>query len=207
MSEPQPEQEAPESAPAEVSGAVPRRPHPTTLRIVQVATIIAVVAALIAAVYYREHLEDLQQYGYAAVFLIGLVSNATLILPVPGLAVSSVLGGVFNPWLVGIAGGIGQALGELTGYMAGYSGQTLFDKNPTYQRLLRWMQRYGMATVFVLGLVPNPVFDLGGLAAGALRLPVWKFLLSCAAGKIIKNIAFAFLGYYGITSLAELFDW
>jgi uncharacterized membrane protein YdjX (TVP38/TMEM64 family) len=175
------------------------------LRIVRVLTIIAVIAALVAAVYFRDRLEALKQYGYLAVFLVGLVSNATLILPVPGLAVSSVMGSVFNPWVVGLVGGLGQALGELTGYMAGYSGQTLVDGNPTYDRLTRWMQRYGALTIFVLALVPNPIFDLGGLAAGTLRFPLPRFLVSCAAGKVIKNILFALAGFYGIETLLRLF--
>jgi membrane protein DedA with SNARE-associated domain len=143
-------------------------------------------------------------YGYTAVFLVGLVSNATLILPVPGLAVSSLLGGVFNPVLIGIVGGVGQALGEMSGYMVGYSGQTLVDENPTYRKLSGWMQRHGALTIFVLALIPNPIFDFGGIAAGALRYPVWKFLLSCSAGKILKNIAFALIGYYGVETL---FGW
>jgi membrane protein YqaA with SNARE-associated domain len=172
--------------------------------VVQVLTVIVVVAALGAAVYFRDRLKELERYGYAAVFLVGLVSNATLILPVPGLAVSSVMGGVLNPWIVGLVGGVGQALGELTGYLAGYSGQTLVDGNPTYNRLTRWMQRYGALTIFVLAVIPNPVFDLGGMAAGTLRFPLWKFLASCTAGKVIKNIAFALAGYYGITLLLRL---
>ena len=181
--------------------AIPPRPPTWRLRVVQVLTVIVVVAALGAAVYFRDRLKELERYGYAAVFLVGLVSNATLILPVPGLAVSSVMGGVFNPWMVGLVGGVGQALGELTGYLAGYSGQTLVDGNPTYNRLTRWMQRYGALTIFVLAIIPNPVFDLGGMAAGTLRFPLWKFLASCTAGKVIKNIAFALAGYYGISLL------
>jgi membrane protein DedA with SNARE-associated domain len=111
------------------------------------------------------------------------------------------LGAVFNPWLVGIVGGVGQALGELSGYLVGYSGHTLVDENPTYQRLVGWMRRHGMLTVFVLALIPNPIFDLGGIAAGALRFPVWKFLLSVTAGKVIRNIGFALAGYYGLELL------
>jgi membrane protein YqaA with SNARE-associated domain len=174
------------------------------LRLVQALTLVAILAALCTAVYFRDRLQELRQYGYVAVFVVGLVSNATLILPVPGLAVSSVMGGVFNPWIVGLVGGLGQALGELTGYMAGYSGQTLVDGNPTYDRLTRWMQRYGALTIFVLALVPNPLFDLGGMAAGTLRFPLWRFLVSCAAGKVIKNILFALAGYYGIGAVFKL---
>jgi membrane protein YqaA with SNARE-associated domain len=183
---------------------VPPPPPPRRLRIVQILTIVIVIAALGAAVYFRDRLQELRQYGYAAVFLVGLVSNATLILPVPGLAVSSVMGGVFNPWIVGLVGGVSQALGELTGYMAGYSGQTWVDENPVYDRLTGWMQRYGVLTIFVLAVIPNPIFDLGGVAAGALRFPLWKFLVSCTAGKVVKNILFALAGYYGIEALFNL---
>ncbi len=138
--------------------------------------------------------------------MVGLISNATLIFPEPGLAISSLMGGVFNPWVVGVVGGAGQALGELTGYMAGYSGQPLVNENPTYRRLAEWMQRYGVLTIFVLALVPNPIFDVGGMIAGALRLPLWKFLVSCTAGKIFKNVLFALAGYYGIEVLLKVME-
>ena len=182
---------------------VPPTPSQRRLRVVRVLTAVAVVVALGAAVYFRDHLRDLRRYGYAAVFLVGVISNATLVLPVPGLAVSSVLGGVFNPWIVGIVAGLGQALGELTGYMAGYSGQVWVDEHPRYRRLVVWTQKYGLFAVFVMALFPNPLFDVAGMAAGVLRLPVWKFLLSCAAGKVIKNILFAIVGSYGIGALFE----
>lgn len=180
---------------------LPPQPSQRRLRVVRVLTAVAVVTALVAALVFRDHLEELERYGYVAVFLVGLVSNATLILPVPGLAVSSVLGSVFNPWLIGLVAGIGQALGELTGYMAGYSGQTWVHDHPRYDRLVRWMQEYGVFTVFLLALLPNPLFDVAGMVAGVLRLGVWKFLLSCAIGKVIKNVIFALAGYYGIGGL------
>ncbi len=188
-----------DAAPADPSSPSTRR-----LRTAQILTVIAVLAALGAALYFRERLQELQRYGYVAVFLVGLISNATLILPVPGLAVSSVMGGVFNPWLVGLVGGVGQGLGELTGYMAGYGGQNIVDDYAVYDRLTEWMQRYGVLTVFFLAFIPNPIFDVGGMIAGALRFPLGKFLASCIAGKVIKNIIFALAGYYGIDALFAL---
>ncbi|HEY74703.1 MAG TPA: VTT domain-containing protein [Thermoflexia bacterium] len=181
--------------------SVPPPPSRRHLRFVQALTAIVVIGVLIAAVWFRERIQDLEEYGYAAVFLVGLVSNATLILPIPGLAVSSLMGGVFNPWLVGVVGGLGQALGELSGYLVGYSGQRLVDRGPTYDRLYGWMERYGGWVIFGLAIVPNPLFDVGGMAAGALRFPVWKFLLWCAAGKVVKNVAFALAGYYGVEAV------
>lgn len=181
-----------------------KRPPPAHLRAVQVLTGIVILGALAAAVYFRDRLQELAAYGYAAVFLVGLLSNATIILPIPGLAVSSVMGGVFNPWLVGIVAGVGQALGELSGYLLGYSGQTLLTDRPIYDRLYAWMRRYGVWVIFALAAIPNPVFDIGGMIAGALRFPLWRFLASCAAGKIVKNILFALAGYYSIEAILRL---
>ncbi|MBN1954009.1 MAG: VTT domain-containing protein [Anaerolineae bacterium] len=176
-------------------------PSRRRLRIVQVLTLLIVLGASIGAVYLRDHIQELASFGYLAVFIVGLVSNATVILPLPGLAVSSLMGGVFDPWLVGIVGGIGQGLGELSGYMVGYSSQKLVDRGSTYEFIYTRMQRYGMLAIFVLALVPNPLFDMGGIAAGALRFPVWKFLVACIAGKIIKNVLFAWGGYLGLRRL------
>ncbi len=45
--------------------------------------------------------------------------------------------------------------------------------------------------IFVLALVPNPLFDIAGIAAGALRVPVIGYLAAAAGGKVIKNIIVA----------------
>ena len=93
-----------------------------------------------------------------------------------------------------IAAGLGAALGELSGYLAGVSGQLLFENNRNYQKVYGWMQKNGYWTILVLAFVPNPFFDIAGFVAGTIKIPVWKFLLLCAAGKIGKMLVFAFLG-------------
>ncbi len=173
-------------------------PPPTwRLRLVQVMTIVVIIAATAAAFYFRDRIQQFKSYGYIAIFAVGLLSNATLILPLPGLAVTSVMGSVFNPIAVGVVAGVGQAIGELTGYLAGYSSQGLIKARPRYQVLATWMRRYGAWIVFVLAAIPNPVFDVAGMVAGALCMPVWQYLLAAAAGKVLKNIVFAYLGYWG----------
>lgn len=43
-------------------------------------------------------------------------------------------------------------------------------------------------TVFLFSLVPFLPIDIAGLVAGALRFPVWKFLLACFLGKALLYI-------------------
>jgi uncharacterized membrane protein YdjX (TVP38/TMEM64 family) len=143
-----------------------------------------------------EHLdwELLKPYGYLGIFALTLLSDATVIVPFPGLMGIFVAGGFLNPILVGLVGGLGSALGEMTGYLAGYGGRAVIEDRAAYAKLEKWMQRNGALTIFVLSVIPNPVFDMAGIAAGMLKFPLWRFLIACWLGKAIKFIVIAFAG-------------
>ena len=166
------------------------------LRLLAVAFVIVVTLAV-----WREadKLEQFKLWGYPGIFVISFLGNATVVLPAPSLALVFAMGGILNPLLVGLVAGPAEALGELTGYLAGYSGQAVVENLQMYDRLAGWMQRNGALTVFVLSAIPNPFFDLAGIAAGVLRYPLSRFLLFCWLGKTIKTIVFAFAGAYSLT--------
>ena len=63
--------------------------------------------------------------------------------------------------------------------------------NPATARLEDWLRRRGMIVIFVLALVPNPLFDLAGIAAGVVRIRVTRYLAAAAAGKVLKNVLVA----------------
>ena len=65
------------------------------------------------------------------------------------------------------------------------------------ERLTGWMARRGAVTLFVLAAIPNPVFDVAGILAGALRMPILVFLTATALGKVIKNLLLALLAANG----------
>lgn len=132
--------------------------------------------------------------GYLGVFVLVLLSSATLILPSPALGVALVAGGTLNPWLVGLVSGLGGGLGEATGYLAGRGGSELALRSKHYPRVERWVARWGTATIFVMALIPTPVMDIAGIAAGALRMPFMRFLVACLLGKIIRFIGVAWAG-------------
>jgi membrane protein YqaA with SNARE-associated domain len=152
------------------------------------------VAISISVFVISDRVEQFGRYGYPGVFLVSLLGNATIVLPAPSLAVVSVMGSVLNPYLVGLLAGAGEALGELTGYLAGYSGRAIIEDQEQYERLVRRTQKYGLWVIFLLSIFPNPLFDLAGIAAGALKIPVSSFLLVCWIGKTIKTVLFALGG-------------
>jgi membrane protein YqaA with SNARE-associated domain len=178
----------------EVPRAVSRRE--LLLRLLAVALVIVITLAVWRM---ADKLEQFKLWGYPGIFVISFLGNATVILPAPSLALVFAMGGILNPLLVGLVAGPAEALGELTGYLAGYSGQAVVENLQMYDRLTGWMQRNGALTVFVLSAIPNPFFDLAGIAAGVLRYPLSRFLLFCWLGKTIKTIVFAFAGAYSLT--------
>jgi uncharacterized membrane protein YdjX (TVP38/TMEM64 family) len=161
-----------------------------------------IVSALI--IIFRKQLAGLGAYGYPGLFLLNVFTSATIILPMPGLALAFAAGATLNPFLVGLSMGSGAAVGELTGYLAGYGGQGLVENNPGYARIARWTQRYGLWIVFALAMVPNPFFDVVGMIAGLLRIPAWRFLLACWAGNVIKATTIALIGAETIMRLSPL---
>ena len=56
------------------------------------------------------------------------------------------------------------------------------------------MERYGSLTIFALAAIPNPFFDLAGVAAGALGFTWRRFLLAAWAGKTVQGILIAYAG-------------
>lgn len=162
----------------------------------RILTILAVIAITATVFVFRDQVADLETYGYLGAFLIALVTSATIILPVPGIVLIGALGAAYDPVLIGLAAGAGSALGEITGYMAGFSGQVVFENSRFYPRLERWMTRRGFIAITVLSFVPNPFFDVAGATAGALRFPLWKFLLACFVGKGLRYILVAWLGWF-----------
>lgn len=176
--------------------------------------VVGVVATLLmagAVIYYWETVRGLGAYGYVGAFLISILGGATIIVPVPMLAVVFALGRVMEfTWLVGLANAAGETLGALTIYMTGYGGGAAFYTSKqgrihdAYQKLMRLMEARGSLILFLLSAVLNPFFYPAALAAGALRFGVKKYFFICAAGKIIKGMTTAYAGYWGLRGLLRL---
>ena len=165
-----------------------------TQLILRILLLVVLMAGTILLIINRDKIQHLEVYGYPCIFLVSLLSNATILVPLPGVMITSAMAMVFNPFWVAIASGAGAALGELSGYLMGVSGQPMLEKSEKVKKMTAWMQRNQSWTIFLLALVPNPLFDMAGFIAGASHMPVWKFLIFCLLGKVVKMLAFAYLG-------------
>lgn len=191
-------------------------PHPAPnwrLNTARVAVVLLLIGLTAAVYVFRDRVRELQGLGYPGLFLINLIASASIVLPIPalpivaGMAILQTNQGVyvFNPWLLGIVAAVGATLGELSGYLAGRSGTAIIDQTALYQRLHAWTERYGVLTLSVLAFIPNPLFDMAGIAAGTLKMSLPKFLLATLIGKLPKMWLTAFAGIWGLEWLLRMF--
>jgi uncharacterized membrane protein YdjX (TVP38/TMEM64 family) len=174
------------------------------VRLQRLGALLIVFLIMVAILLLRDRLVDYERYGYLGIFITTLLGSATVVLPVPGLAIVYLGGSIWNPLLVGLVAGLGDAMGEATGYLAGYAGQGLIENQSLYLRFEKWMRRNGFLTILILSAIPNPFFDLAGIAAGASGFPGRWFFLAAWIGKTIKDVTFALAGYYSISFFANL---
>jgi len=145
--------------------------------------------------------EYIETSGYVGVFVMGVIGSASPIWPLPGSWAAFVAAGLgLNPFLIALAAGVGEPIGELSGYTTGYGGQIVINRWKRYDQIMNWMRRHGGLTIFIISAIPNFFIKLATIAAGALRYPLWKFFIYCWAGKTIKSLGFALAG-------AGLSDW
>jgi membrane protein YqaA with SNARE-associated domain len=179
----------------EKKDAAPKKPE-WKKRLLQIFLMVLVIALSVVIFLYRDWIALLGVYGYIGAFFIALLGSASMILPVPSWVILAALGAALNPWLIGLVAAVGGTIGELSGYGLGFGGRIGLEKIPYYERIVNWMKRWGGITIFVLAIIPNPLFDIAGAAAGALKYPVWKFMLWGFLGRLPKSIFYAHVGIW-----------
>ena len=149
---------------------------------------------------------------------MNLASTATFFFPVPGLTAAAQAliategDSARFPFFVGVFGGLGMALGEITAYYAGMIGAEIMRGRDLpgperFHRIMQWaidnihwlISHWGMMTLFVLSAIPNPFFEVAGLTAGTVRMPFRQFFVAVTAGKIVRGLLLAYFG-------ADVFD-
>jgi membrane protein YqaA with SNARE-associated domain len=178
---------------------------------VLIGVALLLTAFALAFFYFSTDISNLKSYGYVGLFVINVIGAASILLPSP--AAASVFGGgallanfMGIPafiW-VGMIAGLGEAVGEFSGYAAGYGGRIVVENRPEYKRIHRWMDSHGTITMFLMSIFPNPLFDVVGVAAGAVQMPMKRFFVAVLAGKVIKDTWMAAVGAGGVAIFTYL---
>ena len=155
-----------------------------------------------------------QQFGYLGFILVGFLSAATIFVPTPLFLVVFFAAAFYNPVLLGIATGFGSAIGEFTGYGVGIGIEKIFEKKSKHKKKLKkeimkieklFEKYHPGAVIFAFALIPLAPTDALGIFCGAVRYNKKKFFFFMLLGKIVKFIILAYMGFYGVNFILNLF--
>ena len=162
--------------------------------------LISIVFVATGLVLWTTGTFNIETAGYTSIWFLAFIGAALVFLPVSALAAVCVAATVdLNPFLIAVVAASAEAIGELTGYLAGMGGKAVFERNRFYLRFKNLFLRYAALTLFLGSIIPNPLFDIMGVAAGSILYPVRRFLLLVFIGKTIKFSWVALGCYYGMT--------
>ena len=158
------------------------------------------IALSLFILQHRSYIEEIAEWGYFGCFFINVLTNGTFILPGFGIVITFTLGGVLNPAIVGAVAGTGEAIGAIGAYFTGYAGRGLLrdSNNGLYLRFSNIIERHGSKAIFVVSAVLSPIFYPFAVFLGMARFGWVRFFLATWAGRTVKSMVLAYLGYFGL---------
>ena len=135
------------------------------------------------------------------VFLVAMLDSSVIPLPIPGstdLLLLWLVSHRGNPWALTACAVGGSLLGGYLTWKIGKTGGEAalnrYGSKRLFERVKRWAQGHGILAIFVSAILPPPV-PLAPflLAAGALKIPLQRFLPVFAAARILRYGVIAWL--------------
>jgi membrane protein DedA with SNARE-associated domain len=166
-------------------------------------SIAVTIAVSFFILQHRSYIEQISQWGYVGLFIISVLTNGTFILPGLGIIITFTMGGVLNPAIVGAVAGIGEAVGAIGAYFTGYAGRGLLrdSNNGLYLRLTNIVERHGSKAIFFVSAALSPIFYPFAVCLGMIRFGWVRFFLATWAGRTVKSMVLAYLGYLGLKAV------
>lgn len=152
--------------------------------------------------------------GYYGSFVVSVVGNASIIVPIPYMGVPYMLGGlrdpvtsefVFDPTLVGLVSGAGAMLGEMISYGIGRLGRRLVPPSQVLD-FSSFVSRHPRATpvlVFLLAATPLPD-DAVMVPLGVSQYQWWKLVTPLLLGKTVLMLVVAWAGRLSLDYVGQI---
>lgn len=162
-----------------------------------IVSIIILFSVVIFAV--RDTIGQVGSSGYVGLFFICFLANSTVLLPAPSLMIAASCALIMNPWLVALFAALGSTLGEFVGYAFGTLTGDLSPKFQDFIKKLTSKIHNQTLLVFILAVLPLPLFDVVGIYSGGTKMNLIKFSAACFVGKFIKLLVY--------TRIYDILEW
>ena len=152
--------------------------------------------------------DTVKSLKYVGIFILMLLESSSIpipsevILPFAGYLSST---GYMNVWIAILAATVAGIVGSMIDYYIGLKGVQSLARHRILGRVLfsptqleiaaKWFNKYGSIMVFIGRLIPG-FRTLISFPAGAVRMPILKFIALTTAVCIIWNAILIYVGWY-----------
>lgn len=125
---------------------------------------------------------------YLGVFFISIFGNFTVIFPVPytiALIVISIIVPGVNPFLLGLMGGLGAGIGEVSAWLVGRGAEEILKDSQNIKRMKSYVDKgWAPTLIFIFAATPLPD-DAFLIVLGLVEYSIIKTLVYCFLGKFV----------------------
>lgn len=159
-------------------------------KIIEILLFVLIIVLSVLIFINKDKLQNISSTSYLGLMGLCFLANSTILLPAPSLIIAASCALILNPLLVAIFAALGSSLGEFVGYAFGSISKEISPKLQVF--LDKFLSKIKNQTllVFVLALLPLPLFDVVGIYSGGTKMNPVKFFIACYIGKFIKLIIY-----------------
>jgi membrane protein DedA with SNARE-associated domain len=145
-------------------------------------------------------------YGYVGAFLVCILGNISIFIPIPFALIVYAFGSTLNPLLLGLVSGLGSTIGEMVSYLLGWGGRKIIETRygSRLDAVKKLIGRYGVLSVFLIALLPVPD-DLLLIPLGMMKYDFKKTFIALLLGKTLMGVSLAYAGAFGFSYLRDVF--
>ena len=147
-------------------------------------TVALAAGATALVLIFRNQITKLAGFGYAGAFVLALIGNAAITVPVPWVFPVAAMGAVYNPVWIALIAALGAAIGETAPYILGR--RVALHAGPS--GIVRTMNALSTVKKFwiISGSAFSPVMSYPGFVGGMMRFPVWATCAITLAAEFTK---------------------
>jgi membrane protein YqaA with SNARE-associated domain len=179
--------------------------------ILAVAGVVLTIVMFVAIILLEDKVKVMQQWGYLGAFIVSILGGATIIIPVPMLAVVVALASALaTPWeaaMLGSSAAAGEVIGALIIYYTGHGAGNAINSpkhsriQKVFNKMVAFIERRGAWALFAVTFIINPLFYPAAFVCGAIKFRLSKFLIVVIIGKLIKCMTVVYAAFYGLKGI------
>lgn len=139
------------------------------------------IAILLVPAIVYQRLEGLDSLGYLGFFVANYFGYGLYILPF--------LVTKLNPVLLILIGAFGSTIDEVFAWYVGKTGDIHGRRSKLHEKVERYIKRWGLLGIFIMGVVPTPGFivTIAAFISGHFQIPFRKYFLAGFSGRLISR--------------------